>query len=135
MREVPQVQFAAGGIVWDKTGEDRRVALVHRPKYDDWSLPKGKPDSGESIGETALREIREELGIDADFGAFAGITHYPLSDGRTKVVLFWHMIKRPGQSTFRPNREIDAIEWLIFKDAIKKLTHEVEKELLRKNSE
>jgi 8-oxo-dGTP pyrophosphatase MutT (NUDIX family) len=135
MREVPQVQFAAGGIVWEKKDEGRRLAIVHRPKYDDWSLPKGKPDPGESIGETALREVHEELGIDVDFGDFAGTAHYPLGDGRTKVVLYWHMFKRPGESKFRPNREIDAIEWLPIGNAIKKLTHDVEKELLRKNAE
>ena len=135
MREVPRVQFAAGGIVWDKRGEGRRLALVHRGKYDDWSLPKGKPDPGEEIGETALREVQEELGVDADFGPFAGTVHYPLGDDRTKVVLYWHMIKRAGESTFKPNREIDAIEWLEPKDAIRKLTHDVERELLRKNAE
>jgi 8-oxo-dGTP pyrophosphatase MutT (NUDIX family) len=135
MGELPQVQYAAGGIVWDKRGAGRRVAIVHRPKYDDWSLPKGKPDPGEEIAETALREIREELGVDVDFGDFAGTTHYPLADDRIKVVLFWHMIKRAGESTFKPNREIDAIQWLSVKDAIKKLTHDVEKEVLRKNAE
>ena len=135
MREVPGVQFAAGGIVWDKKGEGRRLALVHREKYDDWSLPKGKPDPGEEIGETALREVQEELGVDADFGPFAGTVHYPLGDDRTKVVLYWHMIKRPGESTFKPNREIDAIEWLEPREAIRKLSHDVERELLRKNAE
>jgi 8-oxo-dGTP pyrophosphatase MutT (NUDIX family) len=135
MPEVPRVQFAAGGIVWDKQGDDRRVAVVHRPRYDDWSLPKGKIDPGEEIGETARREVHEELGIDVDFGAFAGTTHYPLASGKTKIVLYWHMVKRAGESKFQPNREIDAIEWLPAKDAIKKLTHDVEKELLRKNSE
>jgi 8-oxo-dGTP pyrophosphatase MutT (NUDIX family) len=135
MREVPRVQFAAGGIVWDKNGEGRRVALVHRDKYDDWSLPKGKPEPGEEIGETALREVQEELGIDVDFGPFAGTAHYPLRDGRTKVVLYWHMTRRAGDSTFAPNREIAAVEWLEPKEAIRKLTHEVERELLRKNAE
>jgi 8-oxo-dGTP pyrophosphatase MutT (NUDIX family) len=135
MRELPQVQFAAGGIVWDKKGDDRRLAVVHRPKYDDWSLPKGKPDPGEEIGATALREIQEELGVDVDFGNFAGTVHYPLASGRIKVVLYWHMIKKPGESTFKPNREIDAIQWLSTKDAIEKLTHDVERELLRKNAE
>lgn len=135
MREVPGVQFAAGGIVWDKKGDGRRLALVHRAKYDDWSLPKGKPDPGEKIAETAIREVQEELGVDADFGPFAGTTHYPLGDGRTKVVLYWHMIRRPGESTFKPNREIDAVDWLEPREAIRKLTHEVERELLRKNAE
>ena len=135
MREVPGVKFAAGGIVWDGKGDGRRVALVHRGKYDDWSLPKGKVDPGEEIGATALREVQEELGVDADFGPFAGTTHYQLGDGRTKVVLYWHMIKRPGESTFKANKEIDAIEWHEPKEALRRLTHEVERELLRKNAE
>ncbi|HMJ66702.1 MAG TPA: NUDIX hydrolase [Candidatus Binatia bacterium] len=135
MRGLPQIQFAAGGIVWDKKGNGRRLAIVHRPKYDDWSLPKGKPDPGEEIAQTALREVQEELGIDADFGDFAGTTHYPLASGRIKVVLYWHMFRKPGPNGFKPNREIDAVEWLPAKDAIRTLTHDVEKELLRKNSE
>ena len=135
MSDLPGVQLAAGGIVWDKAGEGRRLALVHRPKYDDWSLPKGKPDPGEEMAETAAREIHEELGVEADFGPFAGITHYPLKDGRTKVILYWHMIKRAGENSFKPNKEIDAVEWLDVQSAIKKVTHDVERELLRKNAE
>lgn len=135
MREVPQVQLAAGGIVWDKKGDGRRLVLVHRPKYDDWSLPKGKADPGEALGETALREIREEVGIDVEFGDFAGTVHYALASGRTKVVLYWHMFKKAGESTFKPNREIDALQWLPAGEAIQKLTHEVERALLRQHSE
>jgi 8-oxo-(d)GTP phosphatase len=135
MRDLPGVQLAAGGIVWDNAGEPRRLALVHRPKYDDWSLPKGKPDPGEELAETALREIHEELGVEVDFGPFAGITHYPLKNGRTKVVLYWHMVRRAGESTFKPNAEIDAVEWLDPRSAIRKVTHDVEKELLRKHVE
>lgn len=135
MPELPGIQLAAGGIVWDTTGPGRRIALVHRAKYDDWSLPKGKPDPGEELAETARREIKEEIGVDVDFGLFAGVTHYPLRDGRTKVVLYWHMFKRGGESAFAPNREIADVQWLEWKTAIGKLTHDVEKELLRKNAE
>ena len=125
----PDVQLAAGGIVWQRIDGDPRLALIHRPKYDDWTLPKGKPERGEELGETARREIHEELGCRIKFLEFAGVVHYPLGYERTKVVLFWHM-SPVGEQVFSPNREVDEILWLSKKEALKKLTHDVERELL-----
>jgi 8-oxo-dGTP pyrophosphatase MutT (NUDIX family) len=126
----PKVQLAAGGIVWQDSGGDAKLALVHRPKYDDWTLPKGKPEAGETLAETARREVLEEIGHEVRMLEFAGVLHYPLREQTTKVVLFWHMLVQGG-SSFRPNREIDAMVWLTPAEAMQKLTHKVEVELLR----
>jgi len=126
----PEVQFAAGGVVWQRKGGTATLAVIHRPKYDDWTLPKGKPEKGEPLGETARREIHEELGCAIRFLDFAGVVHYPLDDDRTKVVLFWHMTPA-GPHEFRPNQEVDQVLWLEKKDALRKLTHDVEQELLK----
>ena len=77
---------AAGGVVV----RDGRVALVHRPRYDDWSLPKGKLDEGESWEEAALREVEEETGLRCELGPEVGRTRYRAS-GRPKVVRYWLM--------------------------------------------
>jgi 8-oxo-dGTP diphosphatase len=107
------------------------LAVIHRPKYDDWTLPKGKPDDGEALGETARREIHEELGCEIRFLEFAGVVHYPIGYDRTKVVLFWNMTPSVPFE-FRPNQEVDQMLWLEKKDALRKLTHDVERELLAK---
>ena len=125
----PEVQMAAGGVVWKKTGDDLKLAVIHRPKYDDWSLPKGKPEGDEALGETARRELFEELGFHIRFLEFAGVVHYPLRDGRTKVVLFWHVTPADNKA-FRPNREVDELLWLSRDDALRKLSHDVERKLI-----
>jgi 8-oxo-dGTP pyrophosphatase MutT (NUDIX family) len=126
---LPEVQLAAGGIVWRQIDGSFRLALIHRPKYDDWTLPKGKPDPGETLAETARREVREELGCDVTFGEFAGTTHYNRSDGKLKIVLFWHMVP-VGEFHFIPNNEVDQVQWLTREEAAKKLDHPVEVELI-----
>lgn len=122
---------AAGGLLWRRRNGEWRVCLVHRPKYDDWSLPKGKLEPGESWIEAAVREVREETGIPARAGAFAGTTCYQ-SKGRPKVVLFWNM-DVAGESDFVPNREVDAIEWLSRERALERLDHRGERLLVRRN--
>ena len=128
--DVPEIQMAAGGLVWRRFGREAKLVVIHRPKYDDWTLPKGKPEKNESPGETARREIQEELGFEAQFLEFAGVIHYPLLDGRTKVVLFWHMTPR-GEHDFQANREVDDMLWLTPAEALKKLSHDVERRLVR----
>ena len=121
--------MAAGGVVWQRKGELTTLAVIHRPKYDDWTLPKGKPERGEALGETARREIREELGCEIRFLGFAGVVHYPTGYDRTKVVLFWNMAPN-GSHEFHPNDEVDQVLWLAKDEALQKLTHDVERELL-----
>ncbi len=124
----PKVIEAAGGILWRRAGEVVRLAVVHRPRHRDWSLPKGKCDRGESWQETALREVLEETGCQAEIERFAGGTIYTVK-GRPKVVLFWHMaVTREG--AFRPNDEIDRLEWMTPEAALERLDYETERELL-----
>jgi 8-oxo-dGTP pyrophosphatase MutT (NUDIX family) len=127
--ELPEVQTAAGGIVWKQLNGAPVVALVHRPGHDDWALPKGKPKRDESPAQTAYREVVEEIGCDVRFHEFAGTTHYYLRDGRLKLVLFWHMLA-VGPSRFLPHSEIDDLQWFPPGTAVERLSHPGEKELL-----
>jgi 8-oxo-dGTP diphosphatase len=118
---------AAGGVVWRTNGEDVEIILVHRPKYDDWSLPKGKLDPGETWEEAAVREVREETGLEVELGPFIDQVEYAEHGSnanrprRPKVVRFWAM--RAVGGTFTPHREVDAVRWLSPHDAIQLLTH------------
>ena len=122
---------SAGGLVWSTgTGADRRLAIVHRAKRDDWALPKGKPEADESPEETALREAMEETGVNLRLGAFAGRYTYLVRD-KQKVVDMWHMVRLPGSYADRaPQKEIDTVVWLTPLDAIQRLTHAVEREFV-----
>src|ERR671928_144108 len=83
--------FAAGSIVWRRSGGGVEVALVHRPQYDDWTLPKGKLDPGEGFEEAAVREVEEETGIRCRLGRELPSTSYFDSKGRPKRVRYWLM--------------------------------------------
>ncbi|NDL58698.1 NUDIX hydrolase [Phytoactinopolyspora mesophila] len=121
---------AAGGVVWRSKGADVEIIVVHRPKYDDWSLPKGKLDPGETWEEAAAREVREETGLEVELGPFVDqveyVEHGSKADRfrRPKVVRFWAM--RAVGGTFTPHREVDAVRWLSPHDAIQLLTHELD---------
>jgi 8-oxo-(d)GTP phosphatase len=123
---------AAGGLLWRATQNEIQIAIVHRPNYDDWTLPKGKRDLGESWQQTALREIKEETGCIAKLDAFAGSTAYSVR-GTAKVVLFWHM-SLLEDCQFRPNSEVDKLHWLSSEEALQKLDYENERRLLRDQS-
>jgi 8-oxo-dGTP diphosphatase len=122
------VELAAGGLVWDRRGPFRRLGIVHRTVHDDWSLPKGKLEPGETPEHAALREVKEELGVNAQLGRLAGFTWYHKED-HPKLVLFWHMVRR-GKSAFRPNAEINQVEWLRPAQALKLLTYKSERLLV-----
>jgi len=126
---LPEVQLAAGGLVWQCLEGVPKLAVIHRPKYDDWTLPKGKPNPNEALAETARREVQEELGCDAKFLEFAGTIHYPRGDGQLKLVLFWHMIAQPP-FRFIPNDEVDEVLWLTPAEALRKLDHRPDIEFL-----
>src|ERR1051325_4813787 len=81
---------AAGALLWQGTPGRRLVALVHRQRYNDWTLPKGKLKKGESWHQAALREVKEETGYDAQILGFAGAVSYEVN-GRPKIVRYWHM--------------------------------------------
>jgi 8-oxo-dGTP diphosphatase len=121
----PGVIQAAGGLVW-RSG---RLAVIHRLKRGDWSLPKGKLEPGETFPDAALREVAEETGCRARLGEFAGYTLYSVKRG-PKLVLFWHMFAS-GSYRFEPNDEVDRIEWLRPSEALSRLDHAAERRLVR----
>jgi len=112
---------AAGGVVWrPAAGGDIEVALVHRPRYDDWSLAKGKLDAGEHLLTAAVREVGEETGLDVVVGRRGPRTEYPVEQG-TKRVDYWLMRAVGGR--FEPNDEVDELRWLPMADALELVTH------------
>ncbi len=100
---------AAGGVVWRPADRGVELAVVHRPKHDDWSLPKGKLLTGEPPVLGALREVQEETGSEARLGRALGRLRYRVN-GSTKRVRYWAMLATSGE--FRPSQEVDALEWL-----------------------
>ncbi|HET7489887.1 MAG TPA: NUDIX hydrolase [Acidimicrobiales bacterium] len=119
---------AAGGVVW-RTGDDGvEVLLVHRPKYDDWTLPKGKADGDELDEDCALREVREETGLRCLLGDYVGETSYRDRFGRPKVARYWAM--RPLGRAFHPSDEVDEVRWLSPAEAAGILTYERDAALL-----
>jgi 8-oxo-(d)GTP phosphatase len=120
---------AAGGVLRRVSPNGIEVLLVHRPRYDDWTLPKGKAEPGETDEETAVREVEEETGLRASLGIELPSTRYRDSQGRDKVVRYWTM--RPESGSFEPHGEVDAIEWTPIADAGSKLSYERDAEVLR----
>jgi len=103
---------AAGAVLWRPSGRDREVALIHRPKYDDWSFPKGKLEPGEHRLLAAVREVAEETGVHAILGRPLPTSHYDRG-GRPKRVDYWAGHPAPGgQPPFQANHEVDALQWL-----------------------
>jgi 8-oxo-dGTP diphosphatase len=110
---------AAGGVLWRGDAAAPEVAVVHRPRYDDWSLPKGKLDFGEHPLLGALREIAEETGFAARPGRRLGSLRYPVVEG-PKRVRYWACEATAGE--FTPNREVDQLVWLPVPDALARLS-------------
>jgi 8-oxo-dGTP diphosphatase len=120
---------AAGGIVWQKSKAGHRIAIIHRPKYDDWTLPKGKREVGETWQDTAMREVFEEIACEVRIDSFAGGVIYQVRK-IPKVVLFWNMTVLK-EYKFTPTLEIDELTWTLPKDAIKCLSHENEMKIIQ----
>ena len=124
--------FAAGAVLWRKSDSGYEIAVAHRPFYDDWSLPKGKLDPGESLPVTAAREILEETSYTAQLGALLGHISYPVKD-RTKVVFYWTAEVLEG--TFTPNEEVDELRWVSADDAKDLLTYDIDQEVVAQAAE
>jgi 8-oxo-dGTP pyrophosphatase MutT (NUDIX family) len=129
--EKPDVR-AAGGIVHRRRPDGTvEVLVIHRPEYEDWTLPKGKLDPGETAEQAAVREVEEETGIKASLGALAGSTEYYDRHGRSKRVDYW-LMEPEGEipAEFEPNDEVDEIRWLPVDRLRDVLTHEHDAELV-----
>jgi 8-oxo-(d)GTP phosphatase len=129
---VGDVIVAAGGVVIDGDGPTGRVLVVHRPAYDDWSLPKGHLDAGEEPQDTALREVLEETGVRTHLIDRLGTTEHAVADGLKRVHWF---LMRPDEGTPDPSRrtpdaEVDAAEWWPVTTATERLTYANERRLL-----
>ncbi|GAA2613614.1 DNA mismatch repair protein MutT [Streptomyces tubercidicus] len=120
---------AAGCVLWRRasTEDGLEIALVHRPKYDDWSHPKGKLKRGESALAGAVREVAEETGMDCRPGAPLPTSTY-YANGRPKTVRYWSAEALAG--AFTPNTEVDRLEWLSPADARHRLTQERDRPLV-----
>ena len=119
---------AAGGVVTRAVRGGLDVVLVHRPRYDDWSFPKGKAKRGESDEECALREVEEETGLRCRLCEELPSATYLDGRGRPKLVRYWQMKRLAG--VLRPTSEVDAAEWLAVADARKRLSSERDRDLL-----
>jgi 8-oxo-dGTP diphosphatase len=123
---VPDEIRAAGGVV---VRDDGRIAVVHRPRYDDWSLPKGKLEPGETWEQAALREIEEETGLRARLEQELPTTHYSVGD-RPKSVRWWRMAVDEDLGA-ELDDEVDGVRWLTPEEAMRILDYEQDRQLVR----
>ena len=112
---------AAGGVVTRHTGGDREFLIIHRPRYDDWSIPKGKLDAGEKYADAAAREIKEETGSDGVPISKLGSIAYASAARGQKVVRYWLFEHQAGK--FRANSEVDEVRWITAAEAARMLTY------------
>lgn len=128
-RPSQEIVRAAGGIVLRAgAGGGWEVVVVHRPEHDDWTLPKGKLEPGESLQQAAVREVAEETGYACELGRFVGEVEYVDRRGRPKVVAYFLMQVVSG--AFAPNSEVDELRWLPAGAAGSLLSHDHDRELL-----
>lgn len=119
---------AAGAVLWRPRRKAVEVAVIHRPRYDDWSLPKGKVDPGESEPVTAVREVFEETGHRAQLGRELGVVSYPIQQG-VKRVRYWTARSLGGD--FVPGEEVDELRWLPVPDAMAQVGYSYDRKILR----
>lgn len=125
--------YAAGGVLWRLVEGKLRVLVIHRTAYADVTLPKGKVDPGETLAETAVREIFEETGIRVALGIPVGVSRYRMPNKRQKIVHYWSAEATDDAiraSAFVPNKEIAAIEWIAPRKALDYLSYPVDVEIL-----
>ena len=121
---------ASGGVVVRRAADGPRIAVVHRPRYDDWSLPKGKLDDGEGWESAARREVEEEIGLRCELGRELPPVAYTDQRGRSKVVRYW-LMEAAGEDEFVPNDEVDEVRWLAPADAAELLSYERDRALVQ----
>ena len=119
---------AAGGVIARGSGADLEIVIVHRPRYDDWTFPKGKAESGETDEQTALREVLEETGFECNLGEELPSVSYRDHKDRSKIVRYWVMTVNAG--VFEPNDEVDVLEWVSATEAGERLTYDHDVDVL-----
>ncbi len=126
---------AAGGVVVRRAGSEPdaadEIVVVHRPRYDDWSLPKGKLETGETFEAAARREVEEETGLRCTLGRELAPVEYLDRKGRPKLVRYWLMVPSDPAGPFTPNAEVDRLCWCGPDDALRLLSYEHDRELVR----
>jgi 8-oxo-(d)GTP phosphatase len=128
---VSEAVLAAGAVLWRSNGDSAtpEVAIIHRPRYDDWSLPKGKVEPGETEPVAAVREVREETGYSSRLGRRLVAVSYPVEQG-IKKVRYWAATTVGGE--FIPSAEVDELKWLPVADAMKQLEYPQDRKVLRR---
>lgn len=121
-------EMAAGGVVWCRGEDGIEVLLVHRPRYDDWTFPKGKIESGESFIECAGREVLEETGVTPVIGCYLGRVSYCRRSGLLKEVHYWAM--RAEEGTFVPSSEVDRVVWVSERCLESQVSYDTERALV-----
>lgn len=127
-KDTRDVVKAAGGVVVRHTDGQLEIALVHRPAYDDWSLPKGKIKDGERLEAAALREVQEETGLSCLIERSLGPLEYVDRKGRDKVVWYWLM--RPLGGEFKAIPEVDRMRWMSVSEALRKMSYPHDRDLV-----
>ena len=128
-RSESRIVYAAGAVLWRPGNPGVQIAVIHRPRYDDWSLPKGKVDPDETAPAAAVREVFEETGHHAHLGRRIVMSSYPIDQGMKKVH-FWAARSNGGE--FVPGSEVDDLLWLPVADAMNKLDYPQDRKVLRR---
>jgi 8-oxo-dGTP diphosphatase len=123
------VEAAGGFVTRPSASGEPEVLVVHRPRYDDWSLPKGKLEPGESFEDAAVREVEEETGVRCELGPELAPHQYIDRKGRDKVVRWWRMTP-VATSPFRANDEVDELRWIRGGEAATLLTYDADRKLV-----
>ncbi len=124
--------YAAGGVVLRRCNHNIEVLVIHRPKYDDWSFPKGKAEPGETPVATALREIEEESSVIAVLLHDLEAVSYDTPQAALNKLVTYFVMTPKGEHDFKKNDEVDEVQWLGVDEAAKKLSYDNDIDLLRK---
>ncbi len=124
MPESTTIDVASGGLLESRDSADLQIAVIHRSRYDDWTLPKGHLEAGETIEQAAIREVEEETGCRGEIIEIVPPIAY-LVNGQPKIVVFYRM-RLVERGEFTPDDEVSSVEWMKPAEALERLTHRVE---------